>query len=164
MKLHSIVIATGLLIGLNAMAQTSPSPPADAPVSAAHEGWPMKKMHDMMMKRHTRHMEELKASLQLKPEQEAAWTTFASSMKPQSMNMRPVPAAEFEKLTTPERIDKMQALLTQHHNAMQKRGEAAKTFYASLSDEQKKTFDQQTAKFMRRMGADRMPGHGPEKN
>jgi hypothetical protein len=55
-----------------------------------------------------------------------------------------------EKLTTPERIDKMNVLKAQRDAEMQKRNEATRIFYATLSDEQKKTFDQQTAKFMQR--------------
>jgi hypothetical protein len=53
-----------------------------------------------------------------------------------------------EKLSTPERIDQMQALHAQREAEMKKRGDATKTFYAGLSAEQKKTFDAETARFM----------------
>jgi Spy/CpxP family protein refolding chaperone len=56
------------------------------------------------------------------------------------------------KLPTPERIDQMRALHQQHTAQMDQRGEAAKAFYATLSPEQKKRFDEQTARMMARRG------------
>jgi periplasmic protein CpxP/Spy len=46
-----------------------------------------------------------------------------------------------DKLTTPQRIDKMREMRTQRMAAMDKRMDATKTFYAALSPEQQKTFD-----------------------
>jgi protein CpxP len=66
---------------------------------------------------------------------------------PAQMGQRLTPEqrAEMDKLTTPERIDKMQALHTERMNEhaamMKKHGDATKAFYAVLSPEQKKTFD-----------------------
>jgi hypothetical protein len=90
----------------------------------------------------------LKAQLKLSPEQEPAWNTFAAAMKPDAKAMPQRPAREeLDKLSTPERIDKLRALRDQHHKdmqaAMDKRDDAIKTFYATLSAEQKKTFDAQ---------------------
>ena len=99
-----------------------------------------------MAQMHAHHMAELKAKLKLSAAQEPAWTTFADAMKPPTdmMGTRPDPA-ELDKLSTPERIDKMRALHKEHMAAMEaamdKRGDATKTFYATLSPEQKKTFD-----------------------
>lgn len=96
----------------------------------------------------------LKAKLKLSAAQEADWTAFAAAMKPPAdMKARQAQHDELAKLPTPERIDKMKALRSQHmadmSAAMDKRGEAAKTFYATLTPEQKKTFD-----------ASMMPHHG----
>lgn len=55
-------------------------------------------------------------------------------------------------MSTPERLDQMQAHKAQHDAQMQKHIEATKTFYASLNAEQKKVFDKETARFMRGMG------------
>jgi periplasmic protein CpxP/Spy len=93
---------------------------------------------------------ELKAKLKITPAQEGAWTTFAAAMKPPAggmMRMRhdPKVKAEMEKLTTPERIDKMRALRAERmatmNAEMDKRGAATKAFYAVLSSEQKAVFD-----------------------
>ena len=67
-------------------------------------------------------------------------------MKPPArLDTRYPDRAEMDKLTTPERIDKMRALRTEHmtamNAAMDKREEATKTFYAALNAEQKKVFD-----------------------
>ena len=63
------------------------------------------------------------------------------------MHAQPTPeqCAEFDKLGTPERIDKMRAMHTQRMAAMNaqmdKRGEATKILYAALSLGQQKVFD-----------------------
>lgn len=112
-------------------------------------------MHRMdpakMAQMHTKHLAVLKAKLKITASQEAAWTTFADAMKPMANMMAKRPdRAEMDKLATPERIDKMRALHKEHMMAMEaamdKRAEATKTFYATLSAEQKKTFDTEHAK------------------
>ncbi len=108
-----------------------------------------------MAQMHAKHLADLKAKLKITTAQESAWTTFADSMKPPSdmMGKRP-DRAEMDKLTTPERIDKMRALhkerMAAMEAAMDKRGDATKTFYATLSPEQKKVFDDEFAKMGRR--------------
>lgn len=110
----------------------------------------------------------LKAVLKLTPAQEGAWTTFTAALKPPvDRRVQGPDPVEIAKLTTPERIDKMKALRTQHMNDMNafidKRGEATKVFYATLTSEQQKVFD---ASVMRhrgpggRMGGPR-DGKGP---
>jgi len=98
-----------------------------------------------------KHHAELKAKLKITPAQEAAWASFTEAMKPSTKMQETRPdRAELEKLTTPERIDKMKMLRTKHMNdmnaAMDKRDEATKTFYTTLSAEQKKTFDAEHAR------------------
>lgn len=107
-----------------------------------------------MAQMHAKHLSDLKAKLKITASQEAAWNTFADSMKPPAdMGKRP-DRAEMDKLTTPERIDKMRAMhkerMATMEAAMDKRAEATKTFYAALSPEQKKTFDAEHAKMDRR--------------
>jgi hypothetical protein len=104
-----------------------------------------------MAQMHAKHMTDLKAKLKITASQETAWTAFAEGMKPPAdmMGKRP-DRAEMDKLTTPERIDKMRALHKEHMAAMEavmdKRAEATKALYAALSTEQKKTFDAEHAK------------------
>ena len=105
------------------------------------------KMEEM----HAKRSAELKAKLKITSAQEAAWNTFATAMKPPARNAQNMPdRAELEKLTTPERLDKIRALRTQHMTDMQaemtKRDDATKAFYASLNAEQKKVFDAEFAR------------------
>jgi periplasmic protein CpxP/Spy len=105
---------------------------------------------ERMAERVAKRQAELKAKLKITPAQEGAWTTFAASMQPPAggmMGMRhdPKVKAEMDKLTTPERIDKMQAMRAERMKTMgaemEKRGAATKAFYAVLSTEQKAVFD-----------------------
>lgn len=100
------------------------------------------KMQARMDQRHA----ALKAQLKLTPAQEPAWTAFvATHTPPASMMGQPAAMADLAKLPTPERIDKMKELRAQRMGemtaAMEKRGEATKTFYAALTPEQQKVFD-----------------------
>lgn len=133
----TLVLATALgTAGLVAMAQPMGGP-------EGHMGrMDPAKMQAMVAQR----AEALKAQLKLTPEQEPAWQTFMAAMKPDARAMPQRPSREeMDKLTTPERIDKMRALRDQQHKdmqaAMDKRDEATKTFYATLNADQKKVFD-----------------------
>ena len=113
--------------------------------------------------RHAQVMANLKTRLQLTSAQESAWTTFAAAMQPspRMASDRAQFRAEMDKLTTPERIEKMQAFKAQRDAEMTRRADATKTFYATLSPEQKKTFDTDTAAMIHRgMRGDR-GGRGP---
>ena len=152
-RLNELVLA-GLLttFGASAMAQSAapaaPGAAASIP-SSEHMGQHMghhdpAKMQAIMAK----HQADLKAKLKLTPAQEGAWTAYTAAMqRPAGMGMHPSDAqrAEMDKLTTPERIDKMRAMrierMAQMAAEMDKRGNATKTFYAALTPEQQKVFD-----------------------
>lgn len=169
--LNSFIFA-GLLAmaGASAMAESASAPTAPSAAAPSAMGQP----GDHRMKGHrdpakmqawmAKHQAELKAKLKITPAQEGAWTTFTASMQPpaQSARLTPEQRAELDKLTTPERIDKMRALRTQRMAdmtaAMDKRGEATKAFYAALTPEQQKTFDAEHKKFGQR--ADHHEGGG----
>lgn len=143
----SLVLAAALgTVGLVAMAQPMGGPEGHGDMAGHSRMGKMDpaKMEAMAAKRAA----ELKAQLKLTPEQEPAWNSFVAAMKPDAKAMPQRPAREeLDKLTTPERIDKMRALRDQQHKdmlaAMDKRDQATKTFYATLNAEQKKTFDAQ---------------------
>ncbi len=148
-SLNRLVLA-GLLAtaGAGAMAQGAPTAPPAGPAAAGPHAERMGR-HDpaKMQAWIAQRQAELKAQLKITPAQEGAWTAYTAAMQPPAHGARPTPEqrAEFDKLSTPERIDKMRALRTQRMAemaaAMDQRGEATKTFYAALSPEQQKTFD-----------------------
>jgi Spy/CpxP family protein refolding chaperone len=138
------LIATGLLaaLGVAAIAQTPPpaTGAAPAPMAREHHGrFDPARMQERMAQRQA----ALKQQLQLTAAQEGAWTAFTSAMKPPAGMQRP-DRAEFAKLTTPERIDRMRAMRAARSAEMDKRADATKTFYAALTAEQKKVFDAQS--------------------
>jgi Spy/CpxP family protein refolding chaperone len=153
------LIATGLLaaLGFTAVAQTAP--PATPPAAGAREAHPGKdsaRMHERMQKHMERRLGALKQKLQLSPTQEGAWGQYTAALKPTSMQ-RP-DRAEISRLTTPERIDRMRTLRAARMAEMDKRADATKSFYAALSPEQKKVFDQESLKGHR--GGERGRHHG----
>ncbi|UCU99302.1 Spy/CpxP family protein refolding chaperone [Acidovorax radicis] len=116
--------------------------------------------HGDMAQYHAKHLADLKAQLKLTAAQEPAWTSFTTAMQPDERPARldRLDRKEMDKLTTPERIDRMRALRAQHAAEADRRGEATKTFYATLTPEQQKTFDAQAHRGMRMGGMKGMDG------
>ena len=154
------VIALSAMFHLSGFAQVPGSGPVNGPAGGVHA--PMhagEKMHPMMgghkmderrETRHLKHLEELKVFLQLQPSQETAWNTFVAVMKVPMKRPAPLQSSEIEKLTTPERIDKMMALKSERDTNLAQRMAATKTFYATLTPAQQKVFDTHTQKFMQK--------------
>lgn len=135
--------ATAFLAALTlpVLAQQAPATPPAASAAKAPEGRHARH-HGDMAQRHAKHLAELKGQLKLSAAQEPAWTAFASAMQPGERPAR-LDRQDMDKLTTPERIDRMRALRAQRAAEADRRGEATKTFYATLTPEQQKTFDAQ---------------------
>lgn len=106
------------------------------------------------------HQQRVHDALKLTPQQEPAWAKYQESHPFAGKANRPDPA-EMAKLTVPERADKMLEFQKQHQDAMSKHVIAMKDFYAQLTPEQKKTFDEQTQMGKRGMRGNRGPGAGP---
>ena len=102
-------------------------------------------------------MAAFKTALKLNADQEPAWTTYAAAIKPdhQRGDMPRPERAAFAKMTTPERIDAMQAQHAKRQAHMDQRNQATKTFYAALNPAQQKTFDAETLKMHSRHGEGR---------
>jgi periplasmic protein CpxP/Spy len=153
---HLLLTTLMATCGFAAFAQTATPAPAGAQTQMQdkmHRG-DHSSMRERMFGSHQERMvkrqTELKAKLKITPAQESAWTTFTAAMQPPAggmMGMRhdPKVKAEMDKLTTPERIDKMQAMRAERMKTMgaemEKRGAATKALYAVLSTEQKAVFD-----------------------
>jgi len=161
-SIRTTLIATALMAGLTglALAQNTTAPADNARVGRVEKMREHKSAHKA--ERHTQHLTELKAKLNLQAVQEPAWRSFAQSMQHPARVARPE-RASFEKMTTPERLDQIQAMKAQRDAHMQQRADAVKTFYASLSTEQRQVFDQETARMMKGFGmhaARHEGGHG----
>lgn len=117
--------------------------------------------HAQMQKRMAERQAALKAELKLTPEQEPAWNAFIARTQPQAGAMpRQGTREDWSKLTTPQRLDKMQALKAERDAAMAKRVDAIKSFYAVLNADQQKVFDSKHLGGFQRAGMHR--GHRGE--
>lgn len=142
-----------------ALAQPAPPPAGPGGPGGMHE---MRGMPGMdPAKRIERMTAHLRDVLQLTPAQEPALQAFVAAMKPPEGAMEKM-RGEREKmagLTTPQRLDAMQAHRAEREAAMDKRIQAIRTFYAQLNPAQKKAFD---ALPPPGMGGHHGPGMGPK--
>ncbi len=127
----------------------------------------MAKRFERYEARRTERLNALKADLKITTEQEAAWLAFINRTAPDTSKMkkRMVQRQDWQGLTTPERIDRMQAMHAERQAMMNKRLDAVKSFYAVLSPEQQKVFDQKGMRSVRggkhmRMGQGKGSHHG----
>ena len=88
-------------------------------------------------------LEALKADLKLNASQEAAWTEWVGKIKEDHKNWKEQRehAESWASLPAPERMEKMLTFSKEHIAKQEARLAATKTFYATLSPEQKSTFD-----------------------
>ncbi len=167
------VIATVLAaafagISLTAIAQNAAAPAdlhAQHMAQRANASGPMDparmaEMQKKMSERHAQRMERLKAELKITSAQEPAWNAYVARTAHEPR--KPAAAEDWSKLTTPQRLERMQALHNERNAEMAKRIDATKSFYAQLTPEQQKTFDAQGGgmRHAGMKGEHRMGGHG----
>ncbi len=156
-SIRTSVIAVSLLLAITGLTQAQTAPDTPSPQPRVER---MEKMRAKMGEHHAKHLAQLKAKLKLETGQESAWTAFEQSMQAPAKPMKHPDRAAMEKLTTPERIDQMQAHKAQRDADMQKRADASKAFYAVLNAHQKKVFDAETARGMHGMTHNKRHGDG----
>ncbi len=147
--------AIALAIGagaLTAFAQNAPAPAANPATTTTTEhrahrpdGAQRRAEHAKRMEqRAAEHQARLKASLQLTPAQEPAWNAFVARMQPTQRPAQPrLDREALAKLSTPERLDRLDALKAERDRAMAQRHDAIRSFYAQLNPAQQKAFDAQ---------------------
>lgn len=136
-------LVVGLIAGSGILAASSFAMPAGGSATSEGCGQHGQKAHGDWQENRAKHLSELKEKLQLTPQQTAAWDAFAgASGKGMHQGMdKQAMRGEFEKLTTPQRLDKMMAMSEARRAKMAERAQAVKTFYGQLTAEQKKVFD-----------------------
>lgn len=96
---------------------------------------------------------KLHDELRITPAQENAWNAFVASMKhPQRGDRQHGDRAAFANLSAPQRAEKMLERQKARLAAMEQRVAAMNSFYAVLSPEQKKVFDEKAARMQSRFG------------
>jgi len=158
------LFAAAALASASTLALAQAAPAGGPPTAEQRGAWKAKaeqRMHEHM-EMHARHLHDL---LQLRPDQDAALQSLLAALAPSHMDhmgdhhMGPGGPGHMEhpmgdgddghgafaKLTTPERLDKMTAIMSEHmarrQAEFQKHAAAIKAFYAVLSPEQKRAFD-----------------------
>jgi protein CpxP len=143
---HLIAAAVLATVGLAASAQPAPGTPAPG----AHQGrghFDPAKMQERVAKRQA----DLKQKLQITSAQEGAWASYTTATRPPA-NLKRVDRDALAKLGTPDRIDQMRALRNERIAEMDRRADATKAFYATLTPDQKKVFDTEAARHGHRHG------------
>lgn len=87
------------------------------------------------------HHKKLLEALKLTTAQEAGWKKLLDAEHPQS-RMAPGKVEDWSKLTTPERADRMLERTKEQQLQQTGHAMALKEFYATLTPEQKKVFDE----------------------
>jgi hypothetical protein len=174
------LMVVGLLSPLGALAQSNaevssgaapmvtPGPSPESRRERFAGGEMTQKMHDRHAAQFEKKQAELKKQLNLTPAQEPLWDSFIQSVHPMALAKPPVDRAQMRELTqlpAPQRAQKMMDLHEARHeemlSQMRTRLEAMKVFYAQLSTEQQKTFDQLTLRHHRQMMHARRVMHPP---
>lgn len=138
-----------------ASAQAHDGPPPPPRMAGPHPGWNREDAVAMRQKMQARQAERariLHDALSLRPDQEAAFQALIASAHPMHegpMHEGPMPgmrrdgeAAESRgQLTTPQRLDRMEHMMTERHAAFERHAAAIRAFYAVLTPAQQRTFD-----------------------
>ena len=151
-----------LLAQHTAQRATETGTPAPHMHGARHAG-----MGERMAKHREARLAKLKETLKIAPEQEAAWNAFVArttpDVKPVSREDIRARRDEWRKLSTPERLDRLEAVKAQRDAQLAKRHDAIRGLYASLTPEQQKVFDERGftgPRQARHMMGHRHGGHG----
>ncbi len=161
------VLCFSLATAAAAQAPQRPAGPDSPPPAGAHGPEQRKMMMERFKQRHEQRFHDL---LQIRADQETAFHAFLTAVEPQHRDGEhsrrgpggpraggaPGPGGEAPALTTPERLDRMASRMAERQQRFQQIAGATKAFYAVLSAEQRKAFDEmpmlRQARFEHRMG------------
>lgn len=146
----------GAAVGVQAQA---PAPDGRSGQSMTQEQRQAKKAerHAKMAQQRAERQAKLHDALKLTPAQEPAWNAFVAAQKGERTDRgQRGDRADWKSLSAPQRMEKMIAMQKERTARMESRLAALNTFYAVLTPEQKKVFDEQA---MRGHGGKRGHGH-----
>jgi protein CpxP len=144
MKKNLLIALATLSLGAAlapAQAQTAEGRHSHAARQEAMQGR-MDAMRAKHAERSAERMAKLHDTLKLTAAQEPAWTAYVAAMKPAAGAHPTVDRAAIAAMSAPERMEKHIAMAKTRIATMEAHLAALKTFYAVLTAEQKKTFDQ----------------------
>lgn len=113
-----------------------------------------------MQQRRAERQAALRTQLNITAEQEPAWNAFTARTAPTARVNRHTERQDWAKLTTPERLDKMQAHQAERAAAVTRRIDATRSLYSALTPDQRKLFDTQAQAHMQQTGMQGRHHHG----
>jgi protein CpxP len=144
MKHHTklaLIVASTLAVAAGGSARAEQAPPSPPSEQEGYQGGAEWDRAEGMEKR----LEALHKDLKLNASQEAAWTEWSGKMKAArpAWKERHKEFESWANLPVPERMEKMLALAKERVSHLEERLAATKTFYGTLTPEQRQVFDKQ---------------------
>lgn len=100
-----------------------------------------------MQERMDQHARQLHDALKITPAQEGAWQAYMSALKANMPQRGQFDRAAMKDLPAPQRMEKHIEMAKAHIARMESNLAATKTFYATLTPEQQKIFDEKASHF-----------------
>ena len=160
MKLHTKIslglIASVFAVGVATAAHHEGAMKGQAGMDCDGMGMMHGKMMDPAATAH-KHLAELKSELKLTKDQEPAWQTFSDKVNAQAKNMDAMrDKMKMDRpdmpMSSPDRMEMMSGMMKDRAQMMATMADTVKTFYATLTPEQKSTFDKMHMNHMKSAG------------
>lgn len=132
-KIVNRIVLPGITVAMLGLTTSAVAQWNDGGQGMGHDSGRMEKMREQ-------HETALHDKLKLNASQEKAWQAFIAEGKELRPKKRPDPL-EFAGLTAPQRMEKMLDRMHDREARMEKMLGALKTFYAVLTPQQQKIFD-----------------------
>lgn len=152
--LHKAFVIGATVVGLGAA-----SLPAMAAESPHHQYAATKFDPVKIQERMDRHAKRLHDELKITPAQESAWHAYLSALKANMPQRGQFDRAAFKEMPAPERMEKRIDMAKSRIARMESQLAATKTFYAALTPEQQKVFDEKAGRFGHRQHARMLRHH-----
>ena len=138
------ILRKGIIVGVTLLGIGSAAMAAPVQETGRHHAYAETKFDPAKRaERIEQRQQKLHAALKLTANQEAAWNTYIAAIKPQLPAGR-AERASFKELNAPQRAEKRLEFSKARIAHQETRLQALKTFYATLTPEQQKVFDEQT--------------------
>ncbi|MGW8390135.1 Spy/CpxP family protein refolding chaperone [Pseudoduganella sp. HUAS MS19] len=153
--LHKAFVIGAAVLGLGAA-----SLPAIAQEAAQHHYAATKFDPVKMQERMDARAKRMHETLKITPAQEGAWQAYLSALKSNMPQRGQFDRASFKNMPAPERMEKRIEMAKARVARMESNLAATKTFYAALTPEQQKIFDEKGGRFGHRHHRRMMHHHG----
>ncbi|KQV44668.1 MULTISPECIES: Spy/CpxP family protein refolding chaperone [unclassified Duganella] len=140
--LHKAFVISAAVFGFGAASLPAMAEEAPQHQYAATKFDPVK-----MQERMDAHAKRMHDTLKITPAQEAAWQAYLSALKSNMPQRGQFDRASFKNMPAPERMEKRIEMTKARLSRMESNLAATKTFYAALTPEQQKLFDEKAGHF-----------------